>query len=49
MSALLASSGKRSPSLVDCVSFEIIRKSAIDRAFAYDHHFEDRGFKLVGK
>jgi len=49
LNVVLASSGKRSPSLVDCVSFEIIRKSGIDRAFAYDRHFEEQGFVLLGQ
>lgn len=42
--------GSRSgPSLVDCVSFEIVDKDKIDEVFAYDKHFEERGFKLIGK
>lgn len=48
LSAVLASSGKQSPSLVDCVSFEIIDRSRIDSVFVYDRHFQDRGFSLVG-
>jgi len=49
MAAVLASGGKESPSLVDCVGFEIIRKSKVDRVFAYDRHFEGRGFELIGR
>jgi uncharacterized protein len=49
VSVVLASSGKQSPSLVDCVSFEIIRKNKIKNVFAYDRHFADRGFNLVGE
>ncbi len=47
--AVLTSSGRRGPGMVDCVSFEIIRRSAIDKVFAYDKHFEGRGFELVGE
>lgn len=49
MSAFLAQVGRRSPSLVDCVGFEIARRRQIDTAFAYDTHFEDRGFTLIGQ
>jgi len=31
------------------VGFEIIRKSKVDRVFAYDRHFEGRGFELIGR
>lgn len=45
---VLASSGKGGPSLVDCVSLEIIRRKNMADVFAYDRHFEGRGFKLIG-
>ena len=48
-SALVAAEGKGSPSLVNCVSFEIIRQLKVDGVFAYDRHFAGRGFKMVGK
>jgi uncharacterized protein len=47
MSAILATGGKQNPSLVDCVSFEIIRKHDVRDVFAYDRHFADKGFKLI--
>jgi len=47
-SALVTAAGKGSPSLVDCVSFEIVRHLKIDSVFAYDRHFAGRGFKMVG-
>jgi uncharacterized protein len=47
-SILLGSSGRRSPSLVDCVGFQIIRRNKISAAFVFDRHFEDRGFEVVG-
>ncbi|MDO8682249.1 MAG: PIN domain-containing protein [Armatimonadota bacterium] len=49
MSAVLASSGNRSASFVDCISFEIIRKSHIANVFAYDRHFKNRGFDVIGE
>lgn len=48
VSALLASPGKGGPSLIDCVSFETIRACGINDVFAYDKHFEGRGYNLVG-
>lgn len=47
LSAVLASSGRHSPSLVDCVSFEIIDRSRIEKVFVYDRHFQNRGFGLI--
>jgi predicted nucleic acid-binding protein len=49
LGAMLAISGRSGPSLTDCASFEIIRGSRIDRVFAYDRHFQDRGFGLLGE
>lgn len=46
--AALTYDGKRSPSIVDCVSFEIINRAGIKKAFAYDKHFEQRGFAVIG-
>jgi predicted nucleic acid-binding protein len=45
-SALLVA-GLRDLSLVDCASFEVMRQTSIDRAFAYDAHFSQQGFELV--
>ena len=33
-------------SLVDCVSFEVMRRSGIRKAFAFDRHFKDYGFEI---
>lgn len=49
VSGVLASEGKSSPSLVDCVSFEIVRRNKIEAAFVFDRHFEDRGFETIGR
>lgn len=48
MSAVISGS-RRGPSLVDCVSFEIIRSRSLANVFAYDKHFENRGFNLIGQ
>ena len=44
ISALLVSKG---PSFVDLISFELMRREQIDRAFAFDNDFADRGFEVV--
>jgi predicted nucleic acid-binding protein len=33
-------------SFTDCVSFALMRKHRIKRAFAFDRHFKDAGFKV---
>jgi predicted nucleic acid-binding protein len=46
VSALLAT-GARQLSLVDCVSFELMRELNLDSAFAMDAHFRERGFTCL--
>jgi predicted nucleic acid-binding protein len=46
MEALLAA-GRRHLSLVDCVSFAVMRQIGIDRAFTLDRHSADQGFGVV--
>lgn len=46
VSALLTA-GQRQLSLVDCVSFEIMRRLGISTVFAFDRHFEEQGFSAV--
>lgn len=46
VSALLAAT-RRKLSLVDCLSFEIMRKEGIKTTFAYDAHFEEQGFRSL--
>lgn len=43
ISGVLAAS-KRHLSLVDCVSFEVMRRLGITAAFAFDRHFREQGF-----
>jgi len=38
---------RKSLSLVDCVSFEIMRGRSIGTAFAFDEHFEEHGFAVL--
>jgi uncharacterized protein len=39
--------GRRQVSLVDCVSFEVMRRLAVDRAFCFDPHFAEQGFNVL--
>jgi len=42
----LMMSGRSGPNVVDCVSFAIMRKLAIKRAFTFDRHFSEQGFRI---
>ncbi len=44
--ALLVSS-RRDLSLVDCASFEAMRRSHIDHVFCFDFHFAQQGFEVL--
>ncbi len=46
VAALLATS-KRRLSLVDCVSFNLMRRLGIREAFAFDQHFRKEGFRCL--
>lgn len=43
---MLASDRKRL-SLVDCVSFDIMRRLGIKTAFTFDRHFKEQGFECI--
>ena len=43
----LLSASRRDLSLVDCVSFEVMRTSGINTVFAFDKHFNEQGFTLI--
>lgn len=45
--AALLSASRRGLSLVDCVSFELMRDSGIKTAFTFDSHFKEQGFSIV--
>jgi len=46
VSALLAAS-RRSLSLVDCASFEVMRAAGIKTAFVFDSDFKEQGFDCL--
>jgi len=45
--AALLAAGRRRPSFVDWVSFEVMRREAMSRAFAFDPDFKAQGFTTV--
>lgn len=44
---LVVAARRRGVSLVDRISFELMRARGITRAFAFDRHFADEGFELI--
>jgi predicted nucleic acid-binding protein len=46
IAALLAAS-RKGLSLVDCVSFEVMRELGIKAAFAFDPHYREYGFTVI--
>lgn len=44
--AMVLASSRRGPSLVDCTSFEIMRRLRIPAAIAFDRHFAEWGYGL---
>lgn len=40
---------RHSLSLVDCVSFEVMRRTGVRKAFAFDRHFRDYGYEIYPK
>lgn len=46
---MLLDSKSRSLSLVDCVSFVVMRRLGLDTAFAFDRHFQSQGFHRPGR
>lgn len=46
MGAVLAA-GRRDLSLVDCASFQVMRRLNLRRVFAFDRHFQEQGFEVV--
>ncbi len=44
--ALLVSA-RRDLSLVDCASFEAMRRAHIEQVFCFDHHFAQQGFEVL--
>jgi predicted nucleic acid-binding protein len=46
--AALAADRRREVSLVDRVSFSLMRARGVDTAFTFDRHFAEAGFDLIG-
>lgn len=46
--AALLAAGRRQVSLVDSVSFVLMRRLGTESAFTFDPHFESEGFRAVG-
>ena len=44
---MLLKSKSRFLSLVDCVSFVVMRRMGLDTAFAFDRHFQTQGFRCL--
>ena len=42
--AVVLSAGRKGLSLVDCVSFGLMRSAGLRKAFAFDRHFVEQGF-----
>lgn len=45
--AAVLAAGRRQLSLVDCVSFEVMRRIGLNRVFCFDPHFEEQGFEVL--
>ena len=39
--------GRRKLSLVDCVSFQVMRESGVGTVFCFDEHFREQGFEVL--
>jgi uncharacterized protein len=44
---VLLSAGRKKLSLVDCSSFEVMRRGGIRRALTFDWHFREQGFESL--
>jgi len=45
--AAVLAAGRKKLSLVDCVSFAVMREAGIQNAFAFDRHFAEQGFECL--
>jgi predicted nucleic acid-binding protein len=43
----LLTAGRKRLSLVDCVSFQLMRESGVREAFCFDQHFREQGFGTI--
>jgi predicted nucleic acid-binding protein len=46
-SALFLQANRRPLSLVDCSSFETMRRLGLDTVFTFDDHFREQGFNVI--
>ncbi len=46
--AALVAAGRRGLSLVDCTSFQVMQRVAIEDVLGFDRHFEEQGFHQLG-
>ena len=45
--AAMLAAGRRKLSLVDCVSFQVMRQSGVGAVFCFDEHFREQGFEVL--
>ncbi len=45
--ASVITAARRDLSLVDCISFEVMRRLGIHSAFTFDNHFKEQGFTCL--
>lgn len=45
--AAMLTAGRSELSLVDCASFECMRRLGLRTAFTFDHHFTEQGFQCI--
>ncbi len=45
--ASVFTAARRDLSLVDCISFEVMRRLGIHSAFTFDNHFKEQGFTCL--
>jgi predicted nucleic acid-binding protein len=45
--AAVLAAGRRELGIVDCVSFGVMRRLELTRAFTFDRHFAEQGFEVV--
>lgn len=45
----LLAANRKKLSLVDCISFEVMRLTSIKCAFTFDNHFKEQGFDCIPK
>ncbi|GAB4578607.1 MAG: hypothetical protein Fur0022_13430 [Anaerolineales bacterium] len=44
---IMLSANRKKLSIVDCTSFETMRRLGIKNAFTLDHHFAEQGFDII--